>query len=52
MRGWRRLNRGVEIDENLARLRALARAQYAALFQNINDPRSPRVSEAEPALEQ
>ena len=45
-----RLNRGVEVDENLARLRALARTQYAALFQNINDPRRARVTEAQPPL--
>src|SRR2546421_2281244 len=47
----RRLNRGVEVDENLARLRALARAQYAALLENINDPRRPGVTEPEPPLE-
>jgi hypothetical protein len=52
LRKLRRLDRGVEVDENLARLRALARAQYAALFQNINDPRRSRVTEPEAPLEQ
>jgi hypothetical protein len=43
---------GVEIDENLARLRAFAGAQYAALLQNINDPGGPGVAEAEAALQE
>src|SRR3954471_17105867 len=41
------LHRGVEVDENLARLRALAWSQYAALLQNINDSRRARVAQAE-----
>ena len=52
MSGVARLNRCVEIDENLARLRAFAGAQYAALLQNINDPGRACVAEAEAALQE
>ena len=47
----RRLNGGVKIDKNLARLRTFAGPQNTALFQNINDPRRAGVTEAQPALE-
>ena len=48
----RRSDRGVEIDENLARLRAFSGSQNAALLQNVNDPRRACIPEPEAALQQ
>ncbi len=45
-----RLNGGVEIDQNFARLRAFAGTQNTALLQNINDPRGARISQAQASL--
>ena len=50
--GVMRLDGGVKIDKYLARLRAFAGTQNTALFENINDPRGPRVTESQTALEQ
>src|SRR5687767_13892263 len=43
---------GVEVDQNLPRLSAVARADDAAAFQLIHDARSATVAETQAALEQ
>src|SRR5690349_13964743 len=42
----------VEIDQNIARLRAFARADNAAVFQFIHDARRASITEAQPPLQE
>src|ERR1017187_7750707 len=45
-------SRAVQINQNVARLRAFAGADDAAAFQFVHDARGAGVAEAQPALEQ
>ena len=49
--GFRRLNSGIEIDQDLTRLGAFAGTQNTALLQNINDPRGAGIAQSQPPLQ-